>query len=71
MKNVFDSGESWSLFKTEPDYFLIFKPPVFDEPYLIARIDPGHFKGDHLLQQAFLIEEQDGLRIHKPGAVSP
>ena len=39
MDKIFDSGESWSLCRSDNDYFLIFQPPVFKEPYLVARMN--------------------------------
>ncbi len=39
MNKIFDSGESWSLFRSGNDYLLIFQPPVFNKPYLTARMN--------------------------------
>jgi len=58
-KKVFDSGESWSLFISEEGYFLIFKPPVFNEPYLIARMDRDISKAV-IYCSRHLISEKEG-----------
>jgi len=39
MKKIFDSGESWSLFRSGNTYVLIFQPPVFTRPYLMAEMN--------------------------------
>lgn len=33
---LFESGESWSLYKKKDDYYIIYFPPAFKEPLLVA-----------------------------------
>jgi hypothetical protein len=61
MKELFNSSESWCLFNNGTCYYMMFQPPVFDKPYLIAEIDPG-FTESTIFCSDFLIEEHDGIR---------
>ncbi|MEW6109942.1 MAG: hypothetical protein AB1632_12360 [Nitrospirota bacterium] len=38
MTRIFDSLQSWSLFLDGDDYFFEYKPPSFNEPFWIARL---------------------------------
>ena len=65
-KKVFDSGESWSLFSSEEDYFLIFKPPAFDEPYLIAQMDRDISKAVIYCSRHLISEKEGGPAFINP-----
>lgn len=39
MTQLFDSGESWSMFSRDEDYFLLFHPAAFGRPVWLARFD--------------------------------
>lgn len=39
LKKIFDSGQSWSMFADDNDYFLTLNPPVFKQPLWLARIN--------------------------------
>jgi hypothetical protein len=65
-KKVFDSGESWSLLSSKDDYFLIFKPPVFDEPYLIARMDWNISKAVIYCSRHLISEKEGGYAFINP-----
>lgn len=56
MNKIFDSGESWSLFRSGQASVLIFQPPVFDQPYLIAEMTHSFAKvviycSEHLINR--------------------
>ncbi len=61
-KKVFDSGESWSLFSSGEEYFLFFKPPIFDKPYLIARMNQDISKAV-IYCSRHLISEKEGSPV--------
>jgi len=39
LKKIFDSGQSWSMFRDNDNYCLALHPPVFQEPLWLARIN--------------------------------
>lgn len=69
-KIVFDNNESWSLLKDETFYYIKFQPPVFERPYLIAKMNED-FTNILIYCSEFLIEKQNGVQtifnpVHYP-----
>ncbi len=41
MIKIFDSVQSWALFRDGGDYLLEYKPPAFQRPLWVSRFDSG------------------------------
>jgi hypothetical protein len=56
---IFDSGESWSMFRDTNDYFVVLNPPAFDKkPVWIVRLDP-EVKSVHVYFNEMLIHKNN------------
>jgi len=69
-KKLFDNSESWSLYFYEQKYYMIFQPPVFDKPYLLAEIN-NEFSNATIFCSDFMLELKDGTQsifnpVHYP-----
>ncbi len=70
LKILFDNNESWSLLTDGNFYYIKFQPPVFDKPYLTAKINKD-FTDILIFCSDFLIENQNGIKsifnpVHYP-----
>ncbi len=70
LKILFDNNESWSLLGDGDYYYIKFKPPIFEKPYLIAKLTRD-FTNIIIFCSDFLIERQNEVEtifnpVHYP-----
>ena len=78
MVRIFDTGQSWALFRDADDYVFEYKPPAVSVPFWVARVD-GRFEratvhygeslviggnGAHVISDAFLYPLDQLLLMH-------
>lgn len=78
MVGIFESGQSWALFRDADDYVIEYKPPAYSVPFWVARVDSRferaivHYgesmvsggSGAHSISDAFLYPLDQLLLMH-------
>jgi len=62
LKKLFDSGQSWSMFRDGHDYLLMHRPPTFERPLWLARMNRRLTRATIFINETF-ISEIDGRKI--------
>lgn len=66
MMKIFESGLSWSMYINGEDYFLEYRPPVFDKPFWIAHIHSTFETATVYCGERFVTEKKGRTYVINP-----
>lgn len=67
-KMIFDSGQSWSLFRGDSFYSIVLAPPGTDQPLWLARVNLELTKATVYCSDQLLLKEENDHRVTNPVA---
>jgi hypothetical protein len=66
LKNIFDSGQSWSMFQKDNDYYVISQSPASKNPIWISKCNRDFTKITVFCNKNFFLDKKNTLSILNP-----
>jgi hypothetical protein len=66
LTKLFESGQAWSMFQDGNDYLLRHRPPTFERPVWLARINHRFTRATVFINEEFIRKIDSGSKIDNP-----